>query len=107
MSCRTKGVDAPGPRGATTENIVQYLRKEQRSGTGCSDGRLQRDFGDATLDMLTGPPGSEELTFGATVTRSHCHVVVAWGSRDHQPCYLPSARQVRSGHYIENHASGR
>ena len=49
MSCRTKGVDAPGPRGATTENIVQYLRKEQRSGTGCSDGRLQRDFGDATL----------------------------------------------------------
>src|SRR5204862_7093010 len=49
MSGRTKGVDAPGPRGATTENIVQYLRKEQRSGTGCSDGRLQRDFGDATL----------------------------------------------------------
>ena len=41
---RTETGEAPRQQGATTENIGQYLREEQRSQRGCIAGRMQPDF---------------------------------------------------------------
>jgi transcriptional regulator with XRE-family HTH domain len=40
VTASTETGDAPGSQGATTENIGQYLREEQRREAGCSVGRM-------------------------------------------------------------------
>ena len=50
---RTEAGDAPAAQGATTENIGEYFREEQRSEVGCSARRMQLDFHHGLLAGLT------------------------------------------------------